>query len=101
MWPFLSARMRGTLPAATWRYLVAAPGATVLAAVKQWPKQLHAELPAYPERYIGSPAEEVKSYPEFARCPVTERPLADPLARTSRMGSRMAPGASLQRPRAR
>ena len=70
MWPFLSARMRGTLPAATWRYLVAAPGATVLAAVKQWPKQLHAELPAYPKRSAGTPAEEAKCSLErkIARC---------------------------------
>ena len=59
LWPFVRTAVLSASYPDKYRQVVA-DTRTVLAAVKQWPDQLHAELPAYPKRSAGTPAEEAK-----------------------------------------
>ena len=72
-WPFVSRAVLSAAYPGKYEKLVK-DARTVLAAVKQWPDQLHAELPAYPKRSSGSPDEEAKRSLEskIARCGLEE-----------------------------
>ena len=72
-WPFVSRAVLSAAYPDKYEKLVTGARA-VLAAVKQWPDQLHAELPAYPKRSAGSPDEEAKRSLEnkIGRCGLEE-----------------------------
>ena len=59
MWPFVSRAVLSASYPDKFKNIVA-DARTVLAAVKEWPDQLHAELPAYPRRSNGAPDEEAR-----------------------------------------